>query len=128
MNRKRNDGGRFVSSVKDDDVLQALREHSEPVATTSDLADALGVTRETVRRHLSELQEAERVGRKEVGARAVVWWPTPDDPENEAPAAPLRRLVGLLNAEEAAAARERSREWHEAFDEAMAPDASGSQS
>ena len=122
MGRKRNDGGQFAPSIEDDDVLRALRAHPEPVATTSDLADALGVTTETVRRHLSALRDAEQVGRKEVGARAVVWWPIPDDPESDAPAAPLRRLVGLLDEDEADAARERSREWGEAFDETMAPD------
>ncbi len=34
-------------------------------------------------------------------------------------AEPLRGLVGLLDEEEAAAARERSREWREAFDREM---------
>jgi DNA-binding MarR family transcriptional regulator len=70
----RDDAGQFASRVSDQDVLRALSAHPEPVATASDLADPLGVSAETVRRHLSSLSEAGRVERKAVGARAVVWW------------------------------------------------------
>ena len=113
------DGGAFRQRVTDSDVLEALREHPDPVATTSELAEVLNVSSETARRHLSELHERGLVDRKTVGARAVVWWAL-DAEDSTAPAAPLRRLVGLLDDDSAAAARERSQEWREAFDDEIA--------
>lgn len=113
------DGGAFRQRITDSDVLEALREQPDPVATTSELAETLDVSSETVRRHLSELHGKGLVDRKTVGARAVVWWAL-DTGDSTAPAAPLRRLVGLLDEDAAAAAREHSREWRESFDEEIA--------
>jgi DNA-binding Lrp family transcriptional regulator len=110
----RGEGGKFTSKVEDKDILQALQEHREPVATASEVAEVLGVSSETVRRRLTTLHEADRVGRKKVGARAVVWWV--DEETMDAPAAPLKNLVGMLNETEAERARERSEEWRESFD------------
>lgn len=121
MGQNRGEGGRYAARVEGDDVERALHEHSEPVATAGDLADVLNVSGETVRRHLTELHEAGRVGRKQVGSRAVVWWTTETEAD-EAPAAPLRQLVGMLDEDEADRARERSEEWGEEFDRAMDPD------
>jgi hypothetical protein len=104
------------SRVTDEDVLRVLHAHSEPVATAPDLAAVLDVSAETVRRRLSNLHEEELVARKQAGARAVVWWPVED---RDAPAGPLRGLVGLLDEETARQARERSDAWREAFDGRM---------
>jgi len=78
MSQKRGDGGEFAQKVTDSDVLRALREHPDPVATTQELASTLRVSPETVRRHLTELTERGTVRRKTVGAHAVVWWLDPD--------------------------------------------------
>lgn len=110
-------GGTFGQRVSDSDVLEALREQPDPVATAGELADILGVSSETTRRHLAELHERGLVDRKTVGSRAVVWWALDD--ESAAPASPLRGLVGLLDEGAAADARERSQEWREAFDDEM---------
>ena len=96
-------------------MLRALREHPEPVVTATELAEMLDVSGETARRHLSTLHEQGRVERKDVGARAVVWWVA--DADHDAPAAPLRNLVGLLDEEAATQAERRSREWREQFEE-----------
>lgn len=74
MSPERDDGGQFAPQVTDRDVLRALSAHPQPVATAGDLAGRLGVSAESVRRHLSALHEDGRVERKSVGARAVVWW------------------------------------------------------
>lgn len=121
MGQDRNDRGHFASHVEDDDVERTLREHPEPVATARDLANVLDVSGQTVRRHLRELHEAGRVGRKRVGSRAVVWWVVED--EEDSPAASLLKLAGMLDEEEAARARARSEEWGEEFDRTLAPDA-----
>jgi predicted ArsR family transcriptional regulator len=120
------DGGAFRQRVTDSDVLEALREQPDPVATAGELAEALNVSSETARRHLSELHEQELVDRKTVGARAVVWWAI-DTVDSTAPAAPLRRLVGLLDDDAAATARERSQDWREAFDDEIAERLGGEQ-
>lgn len=79
MSPDRGDGGKFSSRITDSDVLRALRAHDDPVATAVELADVLGVSSETVRRQLTELHGRELVGRKQVGARAVVWWLAVED-------------------------------------------------
>lgn len=124
MSQGRDEGGRFTGRIADEDVLAALRSHPDPVATAGDLAEVLDVTAETVRRHLAALHDRGAVGRKTVGARAVVWWVADENDDGSAPAAPLRDLVGLLPEEAAASARERSEEWREAFDREV--DATGS--
>lgn len=118
MSPDRGEGGRFAPKVDDEDIIRTLRAHREPVATAGDLADTLEVNPETVRRRLNGLHEAGQVGRKQVGSRAVVWW-VRDDDESDAPAAPLQKLVGILDEEEATRARERSEEWREQFDRDM---------
>lgn len=122
MDRDRGEGGKFASKVTNSDVLQALRGHGDPVATAAELGDVLGVTPETTRRHLSELREEGHVERKEVGARAVVWWTTTGNEYPNAPAAPLRQLVAGLDEEAAEDARERSAAWRDKFDEELTPD------
>lgn len=116
MDPNRGSGGVPGQRVTDSDVLEALREQPDPVATAGELAGPLNVSSETVRRHLSELHDQGLVDRKTVGARAVVWWAVDTD-DSTAPAAPLRQLVGVLDEDTADAARERAREWREAFDE-----------
>ena len=59
-----------------DDVLKALCEVDAPVGTGTELAQRLNVSQQTVLRRLDELHKNGRVERKEVGARAVVWWPS----------------------------------------------------
>lgn len=74
MSQERGEGGLFVSKIDDSDVIRALQEHPEPVATTRDLADRLSVTTETVRQRLTGLHEKDRVAKKRVAASGVVWW------------------------------------------------------
>lgn len=112
-------GGR-PRTVTDDEIVRTLRESGEHVLTTAEVADTLDVSRRTALRRLSALAEEGRIERKDVGKRSAVWWATDEEPA--APAAPLRRLVGALDADAADEARARSRAWRESFDEEMAPD------
>lgn len=115
MGQNRGEDGRFAATIDGQDVERALAEHDEPIATASDLADALKVTSETIRRHLNDLHEGGRVGRKQVGSRAVVWWLLEEDTPTEAPAAPLRQIVGMLNEDEAQRVRERTQAVRDQF-------------
>ena len=63
---------------------------------------------------LEELSERGKVASKKIGARARVWWIP--EVEETAPAAPLKRLVGMLDEDEADRAEQRQREWREGFD------------
>lgn len=119
MSRSRDDDGRYTEQTGPGRVLQALRAHPDPVATATELAAALDVSGETARRYLSELHENGEVERKQVGAKAIVWWLPEDTETTEAPAAPLTDIVGLLEDEAAEQAEQRSREWREQFDEEM---------
>lgn len=102
-----------------EEVLRYLMESDDHVLTTSEVADGVGVARKTALRRLSELAERGAVERKEVGEGKSVWWVSPSGQGTAAPAAPLRRLVGALDEETAAAARARSAEWRESVDEEL---------
>jgi hypothetical protein len=107
-------------TVTDDEIIRFLRESTDPVLTTSEVGEGLEVSRRTAQRRLSALDDEGRVGRKDVGARGAVWWALEEPPD--APATPLRRLVGGLDPGAADSASERSDVWRESFDEEMAPD------
>lgn len=75
---ERDDHGRFSSEHSDTDILTAVRNR-EPAAT-SEVADELGITRQSVDVRLRKLADAGRVARKKIGA-AAVWW-VPDDADS----------------------------------------------
>jgi hypothetical protein len=82
-NRERDERGRYVETVTTEHVLEFLRRADEPM-TATELADEFDVTNRAVLNKLDALHERRAVERKEVGARAVVWWATgppipPDD-------------------------------------------------
>lgn len=74
MTPKRNSGGRFVSGVSDDDVIQLIVKADRPFATTSTVADAFDIDQSTAYRRLQRLAADGRLKKEKVGANAVVWW------------------------------------------------------
>jgi predicted ArsR family transcriptional regulator len=73
--RERNDQGRYVSTITPERVLEVLREDDDPVLTAKEVSDRLDCTSEAARQRLHELRKTGEVESKQVGARAVVWWP-----------------------------------------------------
>jgi len=71
-NRERSDDGTYTETVTPEDVL-ALFTDSEP-RTASEVADELGIARRTALNKLDDLAEQDRIHRKKVGGRAVIWW------------------------------------------------------
>lgn len=71
MGGKRNERGRFTSDTTREDVLEAM-EPGEPYGTR-ELADILDIPRRSAYKYLSELTEEERVRRKDIDGRSVVW-------------------------------------------------------
>lgn len=114
-------------SVSPEDVLAVFddRDDAAEPLTAPEVAEALGASRRTVFNRLDELRERGELASKKVGGRARVWWVPDDEP---APAAPLRRLIGMLDEEEADRARKRSEQWGEEFDRQMSPDTDANES
>ena len=73
---ERDERGRYASDHSDADVLDAVRENDP--AGTSEVADHLGVARQSADQRLRKLAEAGRVHRKKIGAVAV-WWIDDDE-------------------------------------------------
>ncbi len=107
------------SRVSREEVLAVFRDRENPnePLTAPEVAEDLDCSRRTVLDKLRELEAQGDLASKKVGARAVVWWSKDANGDDPAPAAPLRGLVGLLDEDAADRARERSREWREAFDD-----------
>lgn len=73
---ERDERGRYASDHTDADVIDAVRENDP--AGTSEVADHLGVARQSADQRLKKLAEAGRVHRKKIGAVAV-WWLDDDE-------------------------------------------------
>ncbi|ELY83434.1 winged helix-turn-helix domain-containing protein [Natrinema gari] len=68
--RERNEGGQFVPEHTDEDVLNAVREY-EP-AGTKEVADELGIARQSADYRLRRLLDEGQVSKKKVG-NSLVW-------------------------------------------------------
>jgi predicted transcriptional regulator len=68
--RERNEGGRFEPEHTDEEVLDAVRKH-EP-AGTKEVADELGIARQSADYRLRHLLDEGRVSKKKVG-NSLVW-------------------------------------------------------
>jgi predicted transcriptional regulator len=63
-------------TVTDDELLENMREDTDPIHSAAEIAEMVGVTRQCVFNRLQQLHEDGRVGRKKSGSRTVVWWPS----------------------------------------------------
>ncbi|WP_318566920.1 winged helix-turn-helix domain-containing protein [Salinigranum marinum] len=68
--RERNEGGRFEPEHTDEEVLDAVQKH-EP-AGTKEVADELGIARQSADYRLRRLLDEGRVSKKKVG-NSLVW-------------------------------------------------------
>lgn len=105
--------------VTKEDVFRVFTERadaSEPL-TATEIAEVLNCSRPTAWKRLGALVEDGALKRKQVGARAAVYWIAEDNTSDHAPAEPLQGLAGILDNETADRARERSEAWRDQFDE-----------
>jgi predicted ArsR family transcriptional regulator len=72
--RERTEGGTYKETVTPARVLEAMNTADDPVVTAGEVGEALDCTGQAARKKLNQLHEDGKVERKEVGARAVVWW------------------------------------------------------
>lgn len=68
--RERNEGGQFKPEYTDEEVIDAVRAH-EP-AGTKEVADKLGIARQSADYRLRRLLDEGRVSKKKVG-NSLVW-------------------------------------------------------
>lgn len=75
---ERDERGRFAARHTDEDVLAAVREH-EP-AGTQEVADVLGIERQSADYRLRRLQDAGAVASKKIGG-SLAWRVVDASPE-----------------------------------------------
>lgn len=69
--RERDQDGKFESKYSDEDIINAVRKH-EPAAT-SEVAETLGMARQSADYRLRRLLEENRVSKKKVG-NSLIWF------------------------------------------------------
>lgn len=78
MDRERDEQGKYTEQVAPGDVLAVFREADLPVLTSKEVAEEMGIARQTAYNKLEELVEQGDLHKKKVGARAVVYISLPD--------------------------------------------------
>jgi len=68
--------GQFTMKASGKDILRWMENHEDAAVTATEVAEAFDIDRATAKRRLDGLNKEELVERKEVGARAVIWWPS----------------------------------------------------
>ncbi|MFC7135353.1 MULTISPECIES: winged helix-turn-helix transcriptional regulator [Salinibaculum] len=68
--RERNEGGRFEPTHSDKEVIDAVRKHTP--AGTQEVAEELGIARQSADYRLRKLLDEGRVSKKKVG-NSLVW-------------------------------------------------------
>lgn len=65
-------------TVSDEEILEILREASDPVLSTAEVSAELPIGEKGTYRRLKELEEAGDVMSKEIG-HSLAWWLAPDE-------------------------------------------------
>jgi hypothetical protein len=92
MPRERGDDGQYRSTVEGDDVVQVFDTVRGPVVTSADVADELGVTRETARRRLNRLVDDGSLSKRKTAGRVVYWQSEPQRPNDQGGTTEKREL------------------------------------
>jgi hypothetical protein len=61
-------------TVSDDEILQVFLNSSDPVLTTSEVAEAINLGRRGTFDRLDQLADQGQLHHKEVGNAGMVWW------------------------------------------------------
>lgn len=60
--------------MTDEQILESIRNHDDKAVTAVELSDELELTSTRICQRLNKLNELDKVRKKKVGGRAVVWW------------------------------------------------------
>jgi len=61
-------------TASQDELERAIREHSEPFVTATDVAEKMDVARQTAHKHLQRLHKEGQLRKSKIGGSAVIWW------------------------------------------------------
>lgn len=61
-------------TVSNEEILTVFREASDPVLTTSEVAEAIGIGRRGTFDRLKQLSNEGEIQMKKVGETGAVWW------------------------------------------------------
>jgi len=64
--------------LDDREILQAIALSPDPVVTAPELSEELDYSTDGIRNRLHDLEGEGKVKSREVGARATIWWITPE--------------------------------------------------
>jgi DNA-binding MarR family transcriptional regulator len=67
--------------VEDDEILEAIALHPDPVVTASEVAESIDMSQQGINKRLRDLADRDLIVRKEVGARAIIYWLDDDGKE-----------------------------------------------
>jgi len=70
--------------VSDEEILKQIKLARGPVVTATELADRVDISGSAANKRLKKLVEKDLVRKREVGARAVVYWLTEDGADRAA--------------------------------------------
>lgn len=85
--------------VSGDNVVDVLRDIERPYATTTDIAEGLDVTAQTVRNNASELAKDARINKGKVGQSSVYWLADEDEPPASRDVEPVDRSHSVRTGE-----------------------------
>jgi Mn-dependent DtxR family transcriptional regulator len=57
-----------------EEYIEAIESGDDPFSTASEVAERIGVTRQTAYKHLQRLYDQGRIRKKKIGSSAVIWW------------------------------------------------------
>lgn len=60
--------------ITQDELVELVRQHDDPFVTANDIADSVGMARQTAHKHLQRAHENGEVEKKKIGSSAVIWW------------------------------------------------------
>lgn len=61
-------------TIPDEDILQVFRDASDPVLTTSEVAEEIDMSRRGAYSRLDNLAEENEIKQKKIGQTGAVWW------------------------------------------------------
>lgn len=74
MSKQRDEGGRYTSTVGDEELLHFFDSGQRDFYSAQEIAEKFGFDRSQAHRRLSQLDGDGELERVEVGSRNVVWW------------------------------------------------------
>lgn len=60
--------------VTETDIQREIKSSDEPFVTATDIADSMGVARQTAYKHLQRMHETGELRKRKIGSSAVIWW------------------------------------------------------